>query len=103
MATKVINSLTFGDTYVFTTPYGTSSTAAGTAAKTASMTPNSNFSLETGVRIAIKFSAANSVSSPTLNVNETGAKTIQFRGNALTSSLYYWAADSVVEFMYDGT
>lgn len=103
MATKVINSLTFGDTYVFTTPYGTSSTAAGTAAKTASMTPNSNFSLETGVRIAIKFSAANSASSPTLNVNDTGAKTIQFRGAALTSSLYYWAANSVVEFMYDGT
>lgn len=103
MATKVINSLTFGDTYVFTTPYGTSSTAAGTQAKTAAMTPNSNFSLETGVRIAIKFSAANSASSPTLNVNSTGAKTIQFRGAALTSSLYYWAANSVVEFMYDGT
>lgn len=103
MATKVINSLTFGDTYVFTTPYGTSSTAAETQAKTAAMTPNSNFSLETGVRIAIKFSAANSVSSPTLNVNSTGAKTIQFRGAALTSSLYYWAANSVVEFMYDGT
>lgn len=103
MATKVINSLTLGDTYVFTTPYATSSTGAGTQAKVATMTPNSNFNLETGVRIAVKFSSANSVASPTLNVNNSGAKTIQFRGAALTSSLYYWAANSVVEFMYDGT
>lgn len=103
MATKVINSLTFGDTYVFTTPYATSSTAEGTQAKVATLTPNSNFSLETGVRVAVKFSAANTASSPTLNVNSSGAKTIQFRGAALTSSLYRWAANSVVEFMYDGT
>lgn len=103
MATKVINSLTFGDTYVFTTPYATSSTGATTQAKVATLTPNSNFSLETGVRVAVKFSAANTASSPTLNVNSSGAKTIQFRGAALTSSLYRWAANSVVEFMYDGT
>ena len=103
MATKVINSLTFGDTYVFTTPYATSSTGASTQAKVATLTPNSNFSLETGVRVAVKFSAENTASSPTLNVNSSGAKTIQFRGAALTSSLYRWAANSVVEFMYDGT
>lgn len=103
MATKVINSLTFGDTYVFTTPYATSSTGASTQAKVATLTPNSNFSLETGVRVAVKFSAENTASSPTLNVNGSGAKTIQFRGAALTSSLYRWAANSVVEFMYDGT
>jgi hypothetical protein len=103
MATKVINSLTFGDTYVFTTPYATSSTGASTQAKAATLTPNSNFSLETGVRVAVKFSAENTASSPTLNVNSSGAKTIQFRGAALTSSLYRWAANSVVEFMYDGT
>lgn len=103
MATKVINSLTFGDTYVFTTPYATSSTGASTQAKVATLTPNSNFSLETGVRVAVKFSAENTASSPTLNVNSSGEKTIQFRGAALTSSLYRWAANSVVEFMYDGT
>lgn len=103
MATKVINSLTFGDTYVLTTPYATSSTGASTQAKVATLTPNSNFSLETGVRVAVKFSAENTASSPTLNVNSSGAKTIQFRGAALTSSLYRWAANSVVEFMYDGT
>ena len=103
MATKVINSLTFGDTYVFTTPYATSNTAAGTTAKVASCTPNSNFVLEAGARVSVLFSAANSVSSPTLNVNSTGAKTIRFRGAALSSSAHYWAANSVVDFVYDGT
>lgn len=107
MATKVINSLKFngadGDAYVFTTPYATCSTVAGTAAKVATITPGSNFSLETGARVSVKFDAANSASSPTLNVNQSGAKTIRFRGAALTSSLFYWAAGSVVDFVYDGT
>lgn len=101
---NIINSLTFGSgTYVITLPYATCSTAAGTAAKVATITPGSNFSLETGARVSVKFDAANSVSSPTLNINQSGAKTIRFRGAALTSSLFYWAAGSVVDFVYDGT
>lgn len=101
---NIINSLTFGSgTYVITLPYATCSTAAGTAAKVATITPGSNFSLETGARVSVKFDAANSASSPTLNVNQSGAKTIRFRGAALTSSLFYWAAGSVVDFVYDGT
>lgn len=104
MATKVINSLTFGSgTYVITLPYATCSTAAATQAKVATITPGSNFSLETGARVSVKFDAANSASSPTLNVNQSGAKTIRFRGASLTSSLFYWAAGSVVDFVYDGT
>lgn len=101
---NIINSLTFGSgTYVITLPYATCSTAAGTAAKVATITPGSNFSLETGARVSVKFDAANSASSPTLNVNQSGAKTIRFRGASLTSSLFYWAAGSVVDFVYDGT
>lgn len=102
MATKVINSLTFGDTYVLTTPYATCSTAAGTAAKVATITPGSNFSLETGARIAVKFTNALSVAAPTLNVNSSGAKAIYFRGATLTSA-HYWAAGSTVDFVFDGT
>ena len=101
---NIINSLTFGSgTYVITLPYATCPTAAGTAAKVATITPGSNFSLETGARVSVKFDAANSASSPTLNINQSGAKTIRFRGAALTSSLFYWAAGSVVDFVYDGT
>lgn len=100
---NIINSLTFGSgTYVFTTPYATSSTVAGTAAKVATLTPNTNFSLETGARVTVKFDAANSAASPTLNVNQSGAKTIRFRGAALASA-FYWEAGSVVDFVYDGT
>lgn len=102
MATKVINALTFGDTYVLTTPYATCSTAAGTAAKVATITPGSAFSLETGVRVSVKFTNALSVAAPTLNVNSSGAKAIYFRGATL-SSAQYWAAGSTVDFVYDGT
>lgn len=102
MATKVINALTFGDTYVLTTPYATCSTAAGTAAKVATITPGSAFSLETGVRVSVKFTNALSVAAPTLNVNSSGAKAIYFRGATLTSA-QYWAAGSTVDFVYDGT
>lgn len=101
MATKVINALTFGDTYVLTTPYATCSTAAGTAAKVATITPGSAFSLETGVRVSVKFTNALSVAAPTLNVNSSGAKAIYFRGVTL-SSAQYWAAGSTVDFVYDG-
>lgn len=102
MATKVINALTFGDTYVLTTPYATCSTPAGTAAKVATITPGSAFSLETGVRVSVKFTNALSVAAPTLNVNSSGAKAIYFRGTTL-SSAQYWAAGSTVDFVYDGT
>ena len=82
--------------------YGTSSTAAGTAAKVATVSNADGFVLVPGVQVAIKFTTANTASSPTLNVNSTGAKTIKYRGSAITSSAYYWGADQVVTFVYDG-
>ena len=100
---NVINSLKLGDgTYVFTTPYATCDTAAATAAKVATITPGSNFSLETGARVAVKFANANTAGSPTLNVNNTGAKPIYFKNVALSSS-NYWSAGQIIDFIYDGT
>ena len=100
---NVINSLKLGDgTYVFTTPYATCNTAAATAAKVATITPGSNFSLETGARVAVKFTNANTAGSPTLNVNSTGAKAIYFKNAALAAS-NYWSAGQIVDFIYDGT
>lgn len=97
---NAIDSLTYGGvTGVFTTPYGTCGTGDGTAAKTVSVT---NFSLEAGAKVTVKFTYANSASSPTLNVNSTGAKNIYWNGAALPSS-QYWAAGSVLDFVYDGT
>ena len=99
---NVINSLKLGDgTYVFTTPYATCSTDAAAAAKVATITPGSNFSLETGARVAVKFANANTAGSPTLNVNNTGAKAIYFKNAALTSSSF-WSAGQIIDFIYDG-
>ena len=80
------------------THFGTCSTAAGTAAKVVSLT---SFTLVTGARITIKFTVTNTVASPTLNVNGTGAKPIVYRGSAIPAG--YLAANRVYEFVYDGT
>ena len=99
---NAINSLKLGSgTYVFTTPYATCGTAAATAAKVAATTPGSNFSLETGARITVKFTVTNTAANPTLNVNSTGAKAIYYRGSAISAG--YLAANRTYEFVYNGT
>lgn len=101
---NAINSLNFGDnTYTFTLPYGVCSTAAATAAKAVTV---DNFSLETGAVVIVKFSEANSASSPTLNVNGTGAKSIYRYGTTAASTSAAstgWRAGAVQMFVYDGT
>ena len=82
--------------------YATCDTAAGTAAKVATLSSGS-VTLASGVSVSVKFTYANTASSPTLNVNGTGAKTIRLNGAALTSSAHYWVVDAVVTFVYDGT
>ena len=86
------------------TYYGTCGTAQGTAAKTVSAVTgvNSNFKLTTGATIRVKFTAANTAASPTLNVCGTGAKNIKKVGTT-ASMEYMWQAGEVVEFVYDGT
>ena len=104
MANKSINSLSFcSDTHVFTLPYGECSTAADTAAKTVSV---DNFSLEAGATVIVKFTNSNSASTPTLNVNSTGAKPIYRYGTTAAStsqSSSGWRAGAVQMFTYDGT
>ena len=98
MANNAINSLNFdNNTYIFTLPYGTCSTGAKVAAKTVTV---ANFALETGARIAVKFDVANTASSPTLNVNSTGAKYIYHQGEAISAE--YLEANNVYEFIYNG-
>lgn len=97
---KIIDSLTLGSTTgVLSIPYTTCATAAATAAKVATLT---TFALETGAQVRIKFTYANSVANPTLNINGTGAKAIFWRGAALAST-QYWAAGQILDFIYDGT
>lgn len=78
--------------------YGTCSTAAATTAKTVTC---SGFALITGAEITVKFTVANTASSPTLNVNSTGAKAIYYRGAAISASAL--AANRTYTFRYNGT
>ena len=78
--------------------YGACSTAAGTAAKTVAL---SGFVLATGAEITVKFSATNTASSPTLNVNNTGAKGIRYKNAAVPSG--YIVANKTYRLVYDGT
>ena len=94
---RTIDGVDFNGTAAIT-HYGTCPTAAATAAKTVALT---GFKLVTGSRIAVKFTVTNTASSPTLNVNSTGAKAIVYRGSAISAG--YLAANRVYEFVYDGT
>lgn len=81
--------------------YCTCGTTAGTSAKTATVAAG-NFALITGAAVDVKFAIANTASTPTLNVNNTGAKYIKKYG-ATAPSAYMWQAGAVVRFVYDGT
>lgn len=85
--------------------YATSSTAAGTAAKVATIVPAlSNYELVKGAMVTVKFTAANTAASPTLNLNSTGAKAIKtYSGGNLTEAEYKWKAGSTFTFTYNGT
>ena len=78
--------------------YGTCSTAADTAAKTVAL---ANFVLATGAEVTVRFTVTNTASNPTLNVNGTGAKAIQYRNAAISAG--YLAANRTYRFVYDGS
>lgn len=77
--------------------YATCSTAAATAAKTVAL---AGFALATGARVLVKFTVTNSAANPTLDVNGTGAKPIQYRGAAIAAGTL--AANRTYEFVYTG-
>lgn len=90
---KNLVSIDLDNTEYSLRPYGTCSTAAGTAAKTVNI---SEFTLCTGATILVKFSNSNNIVNPTLNVNGTGAKPITHLGHRFDSNIYY-------EFIYNGS
>lgn len=84
-----------------TTHYGVCSTAGGTAAKTVDIP---HFELVTGAYVIVKFSNDNSASasSLSLNVSNTGAKSIKYRNGNLQSA-YDILSNQPYMFVYDGT
>ena len=78
---------------------GTCSTNAGTTPKTATCP---GFILHTGATIKIKFTKTNTVLAPALNINNTGAKPINWIG-ATDDLAHRLLEDHIYEFVYDGT
>lgn len=76
-------------------------TSANTAAKTVSV--DGNFTLTAGVFVAIRFEQMNAASNPTLNVNNTGAKAIFYRGAAWKTSQDPARQYDTILMTYDGT
>ena len=79
-------------------PYAKCETSATTTAKTVTC---ANFSLETGavIHVTFMYDNASSVTTPTLNVNSTGAKSIYYNGAAY-ADLY---TNYVYDLMYNGS
>lgn len=80
--------------------YGTCSTGSSTTAK---VVVCEGFALTKGARISVRFSSYNTATSPTLNVNSTGAKAIKEYGTTASYMSYRWPSGGVVGFVYDGT
>ena len=87
-----------------TANYGVCSTAAGTAAKAVTV---DGFELKTGEVVTVKFTATNSVSNPTLNVNNTGAYPMIFKGNSVAAYPVFGVgaleADKLYQFVFTGS
>lgn len=80
--------------------YGTCTTTGATTAKTVNCADFTK--LESGACIRVKFSYANTATSPTMNVNGTGAKSIKKYGTTASMG-YMWYMGEVKDFVYDGT
>ena len=76
--------------------YTTCNTGAEIAEKTALI---DNFELVSGVTIQVRFLYENTSASPTLNISNTGAKTIYLYNDNLSP----WNSGEVVSLTYDGT
>ena len=78
--------------------YAVSETAEAVPDKTASIAKGT-IALKPGVTVAVRFTNANTAASPTLNVNNTGAKAVFTQGVRYA----YWSAGATVIFTYDGS
>lgn len=84
--------------------YGTCPTPAATAKKVITLT-DTNFKLQAGALICVKFTYTNSANNPTFNVNGTGDKSVWYNTALITtgSKGYAGTANRPMIFMFDGT
>ena len=84
--------------------YGTCSTASETNSKVVTL-DTEVFSLYGGVMITVRFENANTASSPTINVNSTGAIAVKLYGTTAAGNTpaKSWNAGEAITFVYDGS
>ena len=78
--------------------YGTCGTLSTIAVKAVNLP---GFVLTQGARVCVKFYNTNTADNPKLNVNNTGAKSIYYKGSLLSKD--YLVINRVCEFIYNGT
>lgn len=85
--------------------FGTCPTAAATAKKVVTLSNSNGWELVAGTIIGVKFSITNTASSVTLNVNNTGDKSIYYNNAVYTgnSNGICGYANRTTFYMYDGT
>lgn len=86
------------------TTVATCSTVASTSAKVVTIN-DSSWSLQKGCIIGVKFTNTNTATNVTLNVNNTGAKSIYYNASVYTGSSgdVCGTANRTIYYMYDGT
>ena len=93
-----------GEIAIGSSAYGICNTQADVAGKTVSIP---GFALNEGTTIHVKFAYANTAEDPpTLNVNNTGAKSIVLYGDTDAGTNEYstgWQAGAILTLTYDGT
>lgn len=101
---RTIDGISFDGT-ADVTRYAVCDTEAATADKVATMYDGSTFVLDVGARVTVKFTYGNTAYPPTLNVAGTGAKSIPSENSNTYGNPHarYWGANSVVDFIYNGT
>lgn len=85
--------------------YAECDTSASTPAKVITVPATEYFVLQVGDIVNVKFTYTNTATNPTLNINNTGNKTIVYDTSAVTTD-NLWAggeAGRITSFMYDGT
>lgn len=85
--------------------WGTCTTAAGTAAKVVTVSADQNFKLVPGAMVTFALSASNTAQNPTINVNNTGAKSVKYNASVITTSNLNRVGYSTrpTTFVYDGS
>jgi len=83
------------------TSFGFTYITASATANAYTLTYPAYNSLISGLTVPIKFNTANTVATPTLNINGLGAKTIQRRGSAL--AIGEISVNTIGYITYDGT